>query len=177
MILLPWRSFQSQQHIYYSKKSPHMGLPSYCFGLKILGKFIWTTQVGSGSRTWKYLVHSPFNVGSVALVQNPKTGHVSPQFHVGFDDELPTVTIMREVINPPNWTDPVQHISQNGALKYIDLKDIWFNPYFEEDNRKTPSNEMSVATENNNNMLTLSQSVPNVQEISYSRVASASELI
>ena len=42
-----------------------------------------------------YHGNSPFNAGSVSLVLNPETGHVSPQFHVVFDDELSTVPFMR----------------------------------------------------------------------------------
>ena len=33
-----------------------------------------------------YLGHSPSHAGSVALVMNPKTGLVSPQFHLVFND-------------------------------------------------------------------------------------------
>ena len=36
-----------------------------------------------------YIDHSPFNAGSIALVFNPETSHVSPQFHVVFDDYFP----------------------------------------------------------------------------------------
>jgi hypothetical protein len=38
-----------------------------------------------------YLGHSLFHTGSVALVYNPSTGHVSPQYHVVFDDDFTTV--------------------------------------------------------------------------------------
>ena len=50
-------------------------------------------QSGQGSPKWKQharlgacLGHSPSHARSVALVLNPRTGHVSPQFHVKFDD-------------------------------------------------------------------------------------------
>ena len=49
-------------------------------------------QSGQGSPKWKqrsrlgvYLGPSPSQARSVALVLNPRTGHVSPQFHVKFD--------------------------------------------------------------------------------------------
>ena len=55
-------------------------------------------QSGQGSPNWKqrsrlgvYLGHSPSHARSVALVLNPRTGHVSPQFHVKFDDFFETV--------------------------------------------------------------------------------------
>jgi len=38
-----------------------------------------------------YLGNSPCHAGSVALVLNLCTGHVSPQFHVVFDDEFSTI--------------------------------------------------------------------------------------
>ena len=50
-------------------------------------------QSGQGSPKWKqhsrlgvYLGPSPSHARSVALVLNPRTGHVSPQFHVKFHD-------------------------------------------------------------------------------------------
>ena len=46
------------------------------------------------SRIGVYLGHSPFHAGSVALVFNPSTGRVSPQYHVVFDDEFSTVPYM-----------------------------------------------------------------------------------
>ena len=46
------------------------------------------------SRIGVYLGHSPFHAGSVALVWNPTTGHVSPQYHVVFDDDFTTVPYM-----------------------------------------------------------------------------------
>ena len=55
-------------------------------------------QSGQGLPKWKqrsrlgiYLGPSPSNARSVALVLNPCTGHVSPQFHDKFDDFFETV--------------------------------------------------------------------------------------
>ena len=57
-----------------------------------------TLQSGQGSLKWKqrsrlgvYLGPSPSHARSVALVLNPCTGHVSPQFHVKFNDFFETV--------------------------------------------------------------------------------------
>ena len=69
-----------------------------------------------------YLGHSPFHVVSVALVLNPETIHVSPQFHVVFDEEFSTFPFMREGTITPNWTDIVHRSSQIGAAENIDLK-------------------------------------------------------
>ena len=63
--------------------------------------FIWMSHLCAGQRATKrkgapkwrqrswlrvYLGPSPNHARSVALVLNPRTGHVSPQFHVKFDD-------------------------------------------------------------------------------------------
>ena len=55
-------------------------------------------QSGQGTPKWKqfsrlgvYLGPSPNHARAVALVLNPRTGHVSPQFHVKFDDFFETV--------------------------------------------------------------------------------------
>ena len=54
-----------------------------------------------------YLGHSPSHAGSVALVMNPKTGLVSPQFHFVFDDNFETVPHLRAGTVPDNWSDLV----------------------------------------------------------------------
>ena len=55
-------------------------------------------QSGQGAPKWRqrsrlgvYLGPSPNHTWLVALVLNPRTGHISPQFHVKFDDFFETV--------------------------------------------------------------------------------------
>ena len=54
-----------------------------------------------------YLGHLPLHAGSVALVMNPKTGLVSPQFHLVFGDNFETVPHLRSGTVPDNWSDLV----------------------------------------------------------------------
>ena len=54
-------------------------------------------------RVGVYLGHSPQHAGNVALVLNLTTGHVSPQYHIVFDDHFSTVPSIRTGIEPPNW--------------------------------------------------------------------------
>ena len=63
-------------------------------------------QSGQGSPKWKQCARLGVCLGSslsyarsVALVLNPPTGHVSPQFHIKFDDFF-----RRYGTNPPTWT-------------------------------------------------------------------------
>ena len=95
----------------------------------------WEPQLCAGI----YIGQLPFHEGSVALVLNPETGHVSPQFHVVLDNEFSTVPFMREVTIPLNWTDLSKHSSQSGAPDNIDLRDNWSNPDLEEYPRKNPT--------------------------------------
>lgn len=72
-----------------------------------------------------YLGHSPFHAGSVALVYNPSTGHVSPQFHVVFDDDFTTVPYMEAGTIPPNWEDLVTNSSEKSTLQALELTEAW----------------------------------------------------
>ena len=56
------------------------------------------------SRLGVYLGHSPCHTGSVALVLNPKTLHISPQFHVACDDRFLTVPYLASSDIPPKWS-------------------------------------------------------------------------
>jgi hypothetical protein len=38
-----------------------------------------------------YVGHSPARASNVALILNPRTGHVSPQFHIVFNNDLTMV--------------------------------------------------------------------------------------
>ena len=56
-------------------------------------------QSSQGTHKWKqharlgvYLSPSPSHARSVALVLNPRTDHVSPQFHIKFDDFFETIS-------------------------------------------------------------------------------------
>ena len=100
----------------------------------------------SGLHKWEplslagiYFVYSLFYAGSVALVINPSTGHVSLKFHVVFDDEFSTVPFMREGAILPNLKDPVQLRSHSTAPENIHLKNNWFNTYLGQDTSETLS--------------------------------------
>eukprot|EP00957_Ditylum_brightwellii_P114982 8769693-Ditylum_brightwellii.AAC.1 len=72
------------------------------------------TGTGIGPPKWNprtragiYLGQSPVHAGNVALVLNLQTGHVSPQYHVVFDNEFTTVPYLHSSEAPPNWADIV----------------------------------------------------------------------
>ena len=51
---------------------------------------------------------NPTHMQGYILVNQQETDHVSPQFHVVFDNEFPTVPLMRKGKIPQNFTDLVQ---------------------------------------------------------------------
>jgi len=91
------------------------GCPVYVLDSRLQDRSGGVPKWEPRSRVGIYLGHSPVHAGSVALVLNPKSGLVSPQYHVVFDDEFSTVPHMRAGSIPPNWEDLVQNSSELGS--------------------------------------------------------------
>ena len=64
------------------------------------------------SRLGIYLGNSPCHAGSVALVLNPKTLNISPQYHVVFDDHFSTIPYLQKGSVPPHWEELVTKCSE-----------------------------------------------------------------
>ena len=58
---------------------------------------------------------------------NPKTGIVSPQFHLVFDDNFETVPHLRAGSVPENWADSVTNSRENSTLGFYDITKTWFD--------------------------------------------------
>lgn len=70
------------------------------------------------TRLGVYLGFSPYHASSVALVLNSRTGLVSPQFHVTFDDDFSTLPYIRSSRQPPHWEKLVKHNSHLATDEY-----------------------------------------------------------
>jgi hypothetical protein len=55
-----------------------------------------------------YVGRSPLHASTVGLILNPCTGHVSPQFHVVYDDDFITVPYLCSADVPPHWAQLVE---------------------------------------------------------------------
>jgi hypothetical protein len=77
------------------------------------------------SRLGIYAGHSPAHAGLVAMVLNPWAGHVSPQYHVVFDDLFSTVLFMQKSEVPPNWADLVKKSGEKVTDEHYDLAKTW----------------------------------------------------
>ena len=93
------------------------------------------------ARVGIYLGHSPCHAGSVALVLNPRTLHVSPQYHVVFDDTFSTVPFLRAGEVPPHWKDLVANSSESVTNEKFELANIWAA----EDNEDTPDDKEDIS--------------------------------
>ncbi len=80
------------------------------------------------SRLGIYVGHSPSHAGSVALVLNPRTGHVSPQYHVVFDDQFTMVPFMEKNKVPPNWAQLVENSTEKVTEEHYELAKTWLFP-------------------------------------------------
>jgi hypothetical protein len=103
------------------------------------------------SRVGIYLGHSPCHAGSVALVLNPTTLHVSPQFHVVFDDEFTTVQHLRDGTIPTHWKELIEKSSESSTDEDFDLAAVWSSHHFqinpdELENLDPKSNDNQQAT-------------------------------
>ena len=74
-----------------------------------------------------YLGHSLSHAGSVALIMNPKTGLVSPQFHFLFDDNFETVPHLCVGNIPENWADLVTNSIEKSTEGFYDITKKWFD--------------------------------------------------
>jgi hypothetical protein len=75
-----------------------------------------------------YIGHSPCHPGSVALVLNPRTGHVSLQYHMVFDDQLTMVPFMEKNKVPPNWAQLVENSTEKVTGEHYELAKTWLSP-------------------------------------------------
>ena len=76
------------------------------------------------SRVGIYMGHSHWHAGLVTLVLNPTTGHVSPQFHVVFDDTFRTVPYMRSGAVPEHWKSLVHNSAESYRQNLQHCKDL-----------------------------------------------------
>ena len=75
-----------------------------------------------------YVGYSPAHAGTVALVLNPRIGHVSPQFNIFFDDLFTTVSFMNKIQLPPNWAEIVKNSLEIVTEERFNLVNTWLFP-------------------------------------------------
>ena len=123
------------------------GCPVYILEAQNQSGGIGTPKWDPRSHIGIYLGHSPCHAGSVALVLNLKTGLVSPQFHVVFDDEFTTVPYLTSSATvPPNWPALNEHSTEQATNEEKALTNEWLHPPLEDDNSTANPNDMVPST-------------------------------
>ena len=69
--------------------------------------------------------HLPAHVGSVALVLNPRTRLLSPQFRVVFAEDFSTVPSLRNGPVPDNWHQLVRNSREKSTDGVYDVTKTW----------------------------------------------------
>ena len=95
------------------------GYPVFVLDARLQGGVGGPPKWDPRARVEIYLGHSPCHADSVALVLNPRTGNVSPQFHVVFDDDFSTVSHMRHGTVPVHWKELVGISSEQATLDHF----------------------------------------------------------
>ena len=116
------------------------GCPSYVLDAKLQGgvsKIPWWDPC---SRIGIYLGRSPHQAGSVALVLNRPTGHVSLQYHVVYDDDFSTAENLRLGTIPKNWVELNKQQSKPATDENYQLAKEW--------QQETNSSQQSTNTVN-----------------------------
>jgi Reverse transcriptase (RNA-dependent DNA polymerase) len=104
------------------------------------------------SRRAQNMGFSPLHASSVALARNLVTGHISPQFHVVYDDFFETVH--SDGADPPDvWSDLIivqsyrADIDNNAPGDLPELADEWLNPSELADRRRRLLERKQAKTE------------------------------
>ena len=105
------------------------------------------------SRLGIYVGHSPLHAGSVALVLNPRMGHVLPQFHVVFDDHFTTVPLEKNEV-PPHWAKLIENSRDKVTEEHYELAKTCFFPDAEPGDISMPERNQKLSNNPNENCKT-----------------------
>ena len=100
------------------------GCPVYILNSRLQGAgFIpkWDDRVRLGA----YVVRSPIHAGNISLVLNLSTGHVSPQFHVVFDETFSTVPSLKTGSILASWNFISENNRELATYEDFNLEDLW----------------------------------------------------
>jgi hypothetical protein len=125
--ITPEMSFSGSQASHVQLKNYHpFGCPCYVLDSRVQTNPKGLPKWEPRARLAIYVGHSPAHAGSVALVLNPKTGLISPQYHVVFDDNFTTIPNLRVGSKPSNWEELVCSSTEVATERDYDITRTWF---------------------------------------------------
>lgn len=117
------------------------GCPVFVLDAANQSGFTGTPKWNPRATAGVYLGHSPSHAGNVSLVLNLHTGHVSPQYHVVFDDDFSTISYLDSGETPPKWCSLVANSSEKVTDEQYDTALTWYSP---SSNNNLPSHDNSL---------------------------------
>ena len=123
----PASAITGTENIINHKDFHTWGCPVYVLDAGLQSGSIGPPKWDPRSRLGIYVGHSPFHAGSVALVMNPTTGLVSPQYHLVFDDDFTTVPFLRLGTEPSNWQELCKNCTELVTEEAYDLAESWLS--------------------------------------------------
>jgi hypothetical protein len=117
------------------------GCPVYVLDSVLQGTVSKLPHWSPRSRVGVYLGHSPHHAGSEVIVLHLQTGHVSPQYHLVFEDDFCTVENLRLGTVPTNWDELNRYQRESATEENYRLANAWTYPY---EDPKTPSMDWLV---------------------------------
>ena len=132
--------------IFSEMKFEHtFGCPVYVLDSKLQSSRTGPPKWEPHSRLGIYLGKLPFHAGSVALVLNPRTGNVFPQYHLVFDDDFTTVPYLNSNAEnsevPSHWQALCESSTGRSTSESFDLDDTWFQKELENQAEKATASE------------------------------------
>jgi hypothetical protein len=88
------------------------GCPCYVLDLRLQSGSSMIPKWEPRAQMGLHVGRSPSHAANVPLILNPRTGHISLQFHVIFDDDFTTVPYLCMASIPPYWADLVHASSK-----------------------------------------------------------------
>ena len=139
-------------------KSFHtFGSPCYVLDNRLQSGLSMVPKWDRRARMGIYVGRSPAHASNIALVLNPRTGHVSPQFHVVYDEDFTTVPYLRTGQVPPHWA---KLVSQSAELVVTNNS----SPSWESLSQLSQSDEGDFSTEDANAVTNSTASSTNIIE-------------
>jgi len=127
------------------------GLPCFVLDSRLQSGVGGAPKWEPRSRFGIYVCHSSSHAGLVALILNPRTGYVSPQFHVVFDDHFTTVLFMEKNEVPPHWAKLIENSCKKVTEEHYELAKTWLFPDPEPGDISMPERNQTVSNNPNEN--------------------------
>ena len=108
-------------------KTEHtFGYPVYILSSRLWSSFMGPPNWDPRTRLDIYVERSPYHAGSIALILNPRTDYVSPQYHLVFDDKFSNVQFIHSTDIPHYWEVLVRSCTELATDEDYSPVEAWY---------------------------------------------------